>query len=200
MIRIGKAVAGTVSSLALVVGLAGTSFAQSAPDTNKDVPAHPSSDTSKGSTSAQGTTQAAQEKLDKEKGALKDRIQQQVTAADANIDALKKMGDNEKGPAKKRDEDMEKKLSDLRGKLQDDLDKIDKASTSDWKTARKDIEHDVQAMTTSLHNAETVTKVPVPRTGAASKQPPSGGTHESPQPPSGGTHESPQPTPAPQQP
>jgi hypothetical protein len=186
MIRIRKAVAGTVSSLALVLAVSGTALAQSAPDPNKDT-AQPS-DTSKGSTSAQ-TSPAAQEKLDKEKGALKDRIGHEVTAADANIDALKKMSDSDKGSAKKRDEEMEKRLSDLRGKLQDDLDKIDKVqSMNDWNAARPVIEHDLQTMTTSIKTAQTVTKVP--RTGAASKQPPSGG----------GTRPEPQPTPNPQQP
>jgi hypothetical protein len=189
MIRIRKAVAGTISSLALLLGMSGTALAQSTSDTSKDPPAQP--DTSKkGTTSAQGSaTPAAQEKMDKEKAALKDRVQQEITAADANIDALKKMSDNDKGSAKKRDEDMEKKLSDLRSTLQDDMGKIDKAqSASDWNATRPVIEHDLQTMTTSLRTAQTVTKVP--RTGAASKQPPSGGEH----------HETPQPTPAPQQP
>ncbi len=179
MIRIGKAVAGGISTAALVLGVCGAASAQGTPrpDTNTPLPAQPSDtshpDTSKGSTSAQGPSHAAstQEHMDKDKAALKDRIHPEIAAADANIDALKKMADNDKGTTKKRDEDLEKRLSDQRDKLKGDLDKIDKASADEWKTMRPVVEHDLATLTASLHTAQTLTKVPVPRTGAANKQP-----------------------------
>jgi hypothetical protein len=109
--------------------------------------------------------------MEKEKASLKDRIQSDISSADAHIDALKKLSDNAKGTAKKRDDEMQKKLSDLRDKLQDDLDKIDKAqSVNDWKAVRPAVSHDLQAMGTSLRIARTVTKVR-PRTGTTNKQP-----------------------------
>jgi hypothetical protein len=183
MIRIGKAVAGGISTAALVLGVCGAASAQGTPrpDMNTPEPSHPSDtsrpdtskETGKGATSAQGTSHGAtmQEHMDKDKAALKDRIHPELAAADANIDALKKMADNDKGDTKKRDQDLEKRLSDQRDKLKGDLDKIDKASTDDWKTVRPVVEHDLAALTASLHTATTVTKVPVPRTGAANKQP-----------------------------
>ena len=99
-------------------------------------------------------------------------MQAQINAANANIDTLKKMSDADKGTAKKRDDDMEKRLSDLRDALQKDLkDKIaDKASLNDWNGVHPVVTRDLNAME-ELRTAENVTKIPVPRTGAANKQP-----------------------------
>jgi hypothetical protein len=186
MIRIGKGIAGTLSAVALVLGASVASHAQSTSqpsepskgttaqpsDTSKSEPSH--KEAGKGATSRQAPTstkEAAQERLDREKVTLKDRVQEQVSVADANIDALKKMKDSDKGTAKKRDEDMEKKISGLKGHLQKDLDKIDKATPSEWSGVHPAVQHDLNAMEAELKTAEKLTKVPAPRTGAASKQP-----------------------------
>jgi hypothetical protein len=185
MIRIGKGIAGTLSAVALVLGASVASYAQSTSqpsDTSKGTTAKPSDtsrtepshkETGKGATSRQASSskEAAQERVDREKVTLKDRVQEQVTVADANIDALKKMKDSDKGTAKKRDEDMEKKISDLKDRLHKDLDKIDKATVNDWSGVHPAVRHDLDAMEAELRAVEKVTKVPAPRTGAASKQP-----------------------------
>jgi hypothetical protein len=182
MIRIGKAVAGTLSMVALVMGASVTASAQTTTqpsETQKGTPAQPSEashpkQSPKGVTAPQGAASAikesAQEHFDKEKVTLKDHVQEQITAADANIEALKKMGDTEKGATKKHDE-MEGKLSDLRDHLKKDLDKIDKATMTDWSGIKPLVQKDLGAMETELKVAENVTKVPAPRTGAANKQP-----------------------------
>lgn len=206
MIRIGKAIAGTLSAVALVLGASVASHAQSTTqpsDTSKGTTAQPSETphsetphsqtektekTEKGATSRQATPttkEAAQERFDREKVTMKDRVQEQITVADANIDALKKMSDKDKGSAKKRDDDMEKKISDLKDHLQKDLDKIDKASVNDWSGVHPVIQRDLNAMESELRTAENVTKIPAPHTGAANKQP------SSPQP----SHPSPAPSP-----
>ncbi len=179
MNSIGKSLAGTLSAVALVLGSVAAS-AQSTPQPSDPSPdtSHPStrpdtSKTNKGVTSQQGTTskETAQEKLDREKATFKDRVEEQITVANANIDALKKMSDNDKGAAKKRDDDMEKKISDLRDHLQQDLDKIDKSSVNDWSAVHPIVQRDLNSMESELKVAQNVTKVPAPRTGAASKQP-----------------------------
>jgi hypothetical protein len=177
MNSIGKTLAGSLSALALVLGSVAASAQsttqpsdQSPDTTQKSAP--DTSKSNKGVTNKQGATkEAAQEKLDREKATLKDRVEEQITVANANIDALKKMGDNDKGTAKKRDEDMEKKISDMRDHLQQNLDKIDKATVTDWSTLHPIVQKDLNAMQAELKVAQNVTKVPAPRTGAASKQP-----------------------------
>ncbi len=200
MIRIGKGIAGTLSAVALVLGASVASYAQTTTppaDTSKGTTAQPSETphsqtekTEKGATARQpgpSSKEAAQERFDREKVTIKDRVEEQITAADANIDALKKMSDNDKGTAKKRDDDMEKKISDLKDHLQKDLDKIDKATVNDWSGVHPVIQRDLTAMETELRTAENVTKIPAPRTGAANKQP------STPQP----SHPAPAPAPAP---
>jgi hypothetical protein len=189
MIRIGKAIAGTISTVALVLGASVAASAQTTTqpsDTSKGTTAQPSdttrSDTqrtqtnkaNKGVTAPQGVAPAKetpQEKFDHEKTTLKDHVQVEITAAETNIEALKKMSDTDKGATKKRDEEMQKKLSDLRDHLQKDLDKIDKSTMGDWSSVRPLVQRDLGAMTAELRVTQSVTKVQVPRTGAASKQP-----------------------------
>jgi hypothetical protein len=185
MIRIGKGIAGTLSAVALVLGASVASHAQTTsqpsdttkgttaqPDTSRTEPSHKETP-SKGATSRQApsTKESAQERFDREKVTLKDRVEEQVTLADANIDALKKMKDSDKGAAQKRDEEMEKKISDLKDHLQKDVDKIDKATPSDWAGVHPVVQRDLTAMEAELKTAEKLTKVPAPHTGAANKQP-----------------------------
>jgi hypothetical protein len=139
-----------------------------------------------GAASAQGTAQpdtqqtnkqAAQEKFDHEKVALKDQVSNVISETDQNIDALKKMSDTDKGDLKKRDDDAKKHLTMLRDHLKGDLDKIDKAGVSDWSGVRPIVERDLHAVNTALDKVATITKVP--RTGMANPQPPSEGKEPS---------------------
>ncbi len=122
MIRIGKGIAGTLSAVALSIGTCGAAWAQSTtqPSENSETPHSSTSRTpaNRGVTAPQGSTatkESAQERFDREKVTLKDELQSQITAANANIDALKKMSDADKGTVKKRDDDMEKRISDSAG-------------------------------------------------------------------------------------
>jgi hypothetical protein len=117
------------------------------------------------------TREAAKEQFDRDKVTLKDRVSQQVNLADANIDALKKLGDLHQGTAKDRDDQLKNRLGDLRDHLKDDLDRIDKASLGDWSTIRPLVEADLNATQGQLRVAESVTNVPATRPGVASPQP-----------------------------
>lgn len=172
MIRSGKTVASTLATL-LVAGTCGIASAQT---TQPSDPHSPPSQQPPGADKSPSTTtdkQAAQqEKFDREKVTLKDRVQEQIDAADANIDALKRMSQNDKGQTKKRDDDMQKKLSTLRDHSQANLDKIDKATVNDWSGVKPVVERDINAMNTELKQVAVVTKIQPPTTGAANKQPP----------------------------
>ncbi len=172
MIRIRKAAGATLSVAALVVSTAVAATAQSTSQPSGATPSDPGGNqVERGEKGATPRKEAAQEQFDREKVTLKDHVSQQVSAADANIDALKKLSDTDKGPTKQRDKDLENKLSDLRDNLKKDLDKIDKAKPNDWSGVRPVVDRDMNAMEAQLRTAEPITKVPAPRTGAASKQP-----------------------------
>jgi predicted nucleic acid-binding Zn-ribbon protein len=159
MIRIAKAVTGALASL-FVLGAFGAASAQ----TNQ--PSEPG-------TPQQGATAKdaqQQEQVDREKTALKDRVKQAIDSSDMNIDALKHMNEKDKATAKKHD-DMRKQLTDLRDRLADDMDKIEKAAVNDWKGVRTAVNHDLAATNSELQRVAAITKVQTPRTGAASKQP-----------------------------
>jgi TolA-binding protein len=114
------------------------------------------------------------QQLDIEKATLKDQVNEQINAVDANIDVLKKMSDNAKDPTKKKKhEDMQKQLSDARSRLEGDLEKIDTAKLDDWNSVRPAVRHHIAATNNQLQRATAITKVPVPPTGAANRQPPS---------------------------
>jgi TolA-binding protein len=147
-------------SLSLGLGTAGIASAQSATT-------HPQN------TPTQSTSKhKSQEEIDREKVTLKDKAQEQIDAANANIDELQKMGDA-KGQTKKQHDDMAKRLSDTRDRLKGDLPKIDDATMNDWTTVRTQVERDVTALNTQLQRASSVTNVPVPQvqSGATNKQP-----------------------------
>jgi hypothetical protein len=148
-------IAAVVLGATLAVGAAGMASAQSTETA-------PKSDTA--------PKQLAQEKFDKEKVVLKDRIQDGIGSAEANIDALKRLEDTDKGAIKDRDKDMGKKLSDLRDTLKKDLDKIDKATPADWTTVHTSVMKDLGSMDQQLKVATNITHV-APPTGAAQKQP-----------------------------
>jgi hypothetical protein len=169
MIRIAKAAAGGISTLAFVLGMSGAASAQSEmPPADPGSPPSQAADTA--NKAVQGAADTVREHMDREKVTLKDHVQQQIAAADSSIDALKRQSDADKGATKKRDEDLHKKLSDQRDRLKDDLDKIDKAqAVNDWKGVQAEVSRDLQAIDTSLKTAQNVTKTP--RTGAANKQP-----------------------------
>lgn len=160
MIRIGKArLAGALGAL-LALGVCTTAAAAEQTDHARE-----------------GVkSEMKQDKIDKDKVMLKDRVGTAMQQADANIDALKKMSDKDTGWKKARDDNMQKKLSDLRGKLSDDMDKIDKASADDWtKTVKPAIQRDLYAMNNEVRRVAAVTKVPTPRQGATQRQPGAGG-------------------------
>ena len=119
-----------------------------------------------------GTTESKQEHFDREKVTLKDRVQNAINVADTHIDALKKMESTDKDAAEKRDKDMEKKLSDSRDALKDDLGKIDRATPADWTTVLSSVTGDLKKTETEITTASRVTHVS-PSTGAAQKQAPS---------------------------
>jgi TolA-binding protein len=152
MIRIRKTVASVLGAL-LVLGTCAAASAQA----NEP----PATGTSK---------EPKQAQFDRDKVTLKDQVQDAINSADSHIDALKKMESTDKDAAQKRDKDIGKKLSDLKDGLQKDLDKIDKASPSDWATVRAGVEGNLRAMHTELKTAANVTHV-APSTGAANKQP-----------------------------
>ena len=155
MIRIHKSAATVLASL-LVLGTASIAVAQTtnepaqAPKTDKEL---------------------KQEQFDREKVTLKDRVQEGISAADQQIDALKNMSKTDKGDLKKRDDDYQNKLSMLKGHLKDDIDKIDKSSINDWTGVKPVVDRDLAAMDSHLRTAASVTHVQVPATGAANKQP-----------------------------
>jgi hypothetical protein len=178
-------IAAVVLGAALAAGAAGTASAQSNDPQQKpsDSTQHPSDKAAGGAT---GTTkEQAQEKLDREKVTLKDKVQDGISLADTNVDALKKIQDSEKGAPKEHAKDMEKKLTDLKDNLKKDLDKIEKATPSDWSSVHASVTKDLSSMDQELKVATTITHVPLP-TGAANKQP------------EGKTNKQPAPKPAPE--
>jgi len=118
------------------------------------------------------TTEQKQEHFDREKVTLKDRVQNAISVADTHIDALKKMESTDKDAAEKRDKDMEKKLSDSRDALKDDLGKIDRATPADWTSVLSAVTGDLKKAETEIKTAANVTHV-APTKGAAQKQAPS---------------------------
>lgn len=159
MIRI--AIFGMLSTLALACGATAAPARQGA-----NQPGYP------GATAQEEVTrEAAKEQFDRDKVTLRDRVSQQVNLADANVEALKKMGDLDQGAAKDRDDQLKDRLGDLRDHLKKDLDRIDKATLGDWSTIRPLVEADLNAMQGQLRVAESVTNVPATRPGVASPQP-----------------------------
>lgn len=157
MIRIRNSAATVLASL-LVLGTAGIAAAQSA---QQNAPTEqPKTD-----------KETKQEQFDREKVTLKDRVQEDINAADQQIDALKNLSKDAKGNDKKRDDDYKKQLSMLQDHLKKDLDKIDKASMNDWTGVKPVVDRDLAAMDTHLRTVASVTHVQVPATGAANKQP-----------------------------
>jgi uncharacterized membrane protein YdfJ with MMPL/SSD domain len=155
MIKIRRTTASVIGAL-LVMGVCSVAAAQTTE--------HPQ---------APGTTsEPKQAQFDREKVTLKDQVQDAINTSTAQIDALKKRESTDKDAAQKVDKDMGKKLSDLRGDLKNDLDKIDKAAPNDWATVRTTVESDLKLMDAGIKTAANVTHVS-PTTGAASKQPPS---------------------------
>jgi hypothetical protein len=157
MNRIAKSAATVLASL-LVLGSAGVAAAQDAPPPSPPpTQKEPSAD--------------KQAQLDHEKGMLKDRVQDGITAADQQIDALKDMSKTDKGNDKKRDDDLEKQLSMVKDHLTKDIDKIDGATLTSWSGVRAGVDHDLASMVAHLHKVAAVTHIQVPATGAANKQP-----------------------------
>ena len=155
MIRIKSAA--TVLASLLVLGTAGVAAAQSAPDPTPN--------------QQQANKEDKQAQFDREKVTVKDRVQDNINAADQQIDALKNMSKSDKGNLKKRDDDNQKQLSMLKDHLTKDLDKIDKASMNDWSGVKPVIDRDLAAMDSQLNKVAVITHVQVPATGAANKQP-----------------------------
>ncbi|MCL2450136.1 MAG: hypothetical protein FWD17_14410 [Polyangiaceae bacterium] len=148
-------------SAALALGTAGSAWAQTtptepAPATHKD---------SGGATKSESKKEMDQESLDRKKVTLKDKAQEQIDAANANIDQLRKLSSNATGPTKTQHEDMSKQLSDARDKLKKDMNKVDTATLADWNTVRPQVKQDLTALHAKLKHASSVTNVPVPEAG-----------------------------------
>lgn len=167
MIRIRTSAATVLASL-LVLGTAGIAAAQSADPNTPPSQNQPSADQNR---QPRSDKEQKQEQFDREKVTLKDRVQENINAADQQIDALKNMSKSDKGNDKKRDDDYQKQLSTLQDHLKKDLDKIDKASINDWTGVKPVVDRDLAAMDKHLHTVAVVTHVTVPATGAAEKQP-----------------------------
>jgi hypothetical protein len=118
-----------------------------------------------------GTEEPKQANFDREKVTLKDQVDSAIRSVDSQIDALKKMESTDKDAALQRDKNIEKSLSDLRDGLKDDLDKIDKASPTDWASVRPVVEAELRKAEIQIRTASNFTHV-APRTGAANKQAP----------------------------
>lgn len=149
-------IAAVALGLTLAVGAAGMASAQTTGAAKDPTPS--------------ATKEQAQEKLDRDKVTLKDKVQDGIGASEANIDALKRLQDNDKGATKQHEKDIEKKLSDMRDTLKGDLDKIDKATQTDWANVHAAVTTHLNSMTQELKVATNVTHVPQ-TTGAANKQP-----------------------------
>jgi TolA-binding protein len=160
MIRKSTTVAGALSAL-LIVGVCGAAAAQDQragyTGTAQDPPS--------------ADHHLTQQTVDQEKAALTDQLKPSIDAANGNIDALKKMSQNENGQTKKEHKGMEKQLSDIRDRLKDDLGKVNHSSLKDWKSVRTSVEQDLDKMDAQLRRAAPITGVRAPQTGAASKQP-----------------------------
>jgi hypothetical protein len=166
MIRIRTILTGGISSVALALALTGVSVAQTTQPPDSTMPGTTTKPSGK------DATQAQREEMDREKAALKDRVQQTMAATDANVDALKKMDQGATAADKKRNMDVQQRLSDLRTKLQTDADKIDGATPQDWNGIKTAVRGGLRDMQSELRVSQNITHVQVPRTGAASKQPP----------------------------
>jgi hypothetical protein len=153
MLKIRRTAASVIGAL-LVLGVCGVAAAQTSGQ-------HPTT----------GMDEPKQAHFDREKVTLKDQVQSAITAADSHIDALKKMESTDKDAALKRDKDVETKLSDLRDGLKGDLDKIDKATPSDFASVRSGVESDLKKIHSEIKTAANVTHV-APTKGAAQKQAP----------------------------
>lgn len=153
MIRIRNTVASVLGAL-VVLGASSVASAQSNAMPNQNTPTG---------------NLTPQEHLDRDKVTLKDQVQDQINTADANIDALKKLSDTDKGATKKNDETLQKHISDLRDHLKDDLSKIDNASMQTWPNVKATVLSDYNALDAQLKVASNITHVPT--TGAANKQP-----------------------------
>lgn len=112
-----------------------------------------------------------QEQLEREKVAFKDRVHEQISAADQQLGALYNMTKTDTGADKKRDEDYQKQLWTLKDHLETDLDRIEKASIDDWTDVKTSVDRDLAATDTHLRMVALVTHVQVPTAGAANKQP-----------------------------
>jgi TolA-binding protein len=157
-----RSVTATALSALIVLAVGGSASAQSA---------RPTDTSHAGEDQPRTDKQANKDQLDRDKMTLKAQVQEQISAADANIDALKKMSKDEKGQTKKRHDDMQKQISDMRDRLKRDLDKIDRASNGDWGGVRPVVDRDVSDMNAQLQRVASVTKVPAPPVGAANRQP-----------------------------
>jgi hypothetical protein len=103
-----------------------------------------------------------QEQFDREKVTLKDKTQESIDSADANIDALHRMAKSADEQKQKQYKDIADDFSMLRGHLKDDLSKIDKASIHDWGGVKPAVERDVSAVNAALQRATSLTHVQAP--------------------------------------
>jgi hypothetical protein len=144
--RIQKAAASALSSL-LVLGASALAVAQTTPPAGG------------------GARPSSASQLASDKAALTDRVQQDAEAAGANVEALKNMERSDQGAAKKRDDQLQSRLSATRGHLKDDLDTIKNASLADWSDVRAQVDVDLATAEAQLGPAEAITGVSAPHTG-----------------------------------
>jgi hypothetical protein len=112
-----------------------------------------------------------QETMDREKTTLKAQAQEQIDAANANIDELRRLSGKATGTTKKQHDDLGKKLSTSRDNVKGELNKVENATVSDWRAVRPAVEHDVTALNMLVRKASAITNVPAPQMGSTNKQP-----------------------------
>jgi hypothetical protein len=103
-----------------------------------------------------------QEQVDREKASLKDKAQESIDAADANIDAFHRMATSADGAMQKQYKDIADDFSVLRGDLNDDLSKIDQASINDWSRVKPAVDGDISAANAALQRATAISHVQAP--------------------------------------
>jgi hypothetical protein len=109
----------------------------------------------------QANKEARQEQFDRDKITLRDRVQAALGSTGAQTDALRRMA-SANDPNKQRDDELQKRLSETRDRLKDDLSKIDDSTIASWPAVRSMADGDLAASNFVLRQASPVTKAPAP--------------------------------------
>lgn len=104
----------------------------------------------------------AQDQFQRDKATLADQAHRSVDAANANVDALKKMSKSESGATKQEHEDLANNISMLKGHVNKDIDKMNSASINDWSGLLPVVQRDLSALNAKLKSASSITHVALP--------------------------------------